>query len=159
MVGRDIIEKGKRGEMLFTEWLDKAKLAYVSILQDEKSLATLFQGEVKRPDFIVLLDSIGVIAVDVKNCKKSNGFTQNVDKQKRTLKFDCLFRMPVWYAFFDEDDENGPWYWVNAMKVFEVGEIRHNGIDDEDFYFIEEKHFVQITRPEDLAKLFLPMDP
>lgn len=59
-------DKGPEGEKRFREWLAQNKLGFVPICQQKETFATLFFGAVKRPDFLVLIDSIGIIAVDTK---------------------------------------------------------------------------------------------
>jgi len=55
-------DKGPEGEKRFREWLAQNKLGFVPICQQKETFATLFFGAVKRPDFLVLIDSIGIIA-------------------------------------------------------------------------------------------------
>lgn len=66
----------------------------------------------------ILLGS-GLIAIDAKNQKFYEDrqiYTLNYDKElRRALMFESLFRIPLWYAYYDES-ENW-WYWINALKT------------------------------------------
>jgi len=89
-------DKGPEGEKRFREWLAQNKLGFVPICQQKETFATLFFGAVKRPDFLVLIDSIGIIAVDTKYKKPTeNGFTLSVAKGIReAITFESVFRIP-----------------------------------------------------------------
>jgi len=54
-------------EKKFQEWLDEKKYPYIFIDQSKDTFPTLFRNiETKRPDFLLVLQQIGMIAVDVK---------------------------------------------------------------------------------------------
>ncbi|MDW3191897.1 MAG: hypothetical protein R8G66_06020 [Cytophagales bacterium] len=126
--------------------------------QDKDEFPTLFQNNVaKRPDFLVLIDSIGMIAVDVKNYKlsKDKCYTLKLETEVLpALNFERLFRIPVWYAYYDEKDEN--WYWISALKAIskDLGEKRENQDSGEYFLAIKRKEFVKIGENDDLGKLY-----
>jgi hypothetical protein len=53
--------KGDDGENRFRAWLDACGRSYVHVNQSPEMFAQLFKpGKVKRPDFLVLIDSIGL---------------------------------------------------------------------------------------------------
>ena len=58
---------GKQGEDAMNAWLQLHGFSYVAICQAPDTFAPLFGTAVKRPDFLLLLESIGLIAIDVKN--------------------------------------------------------------------------------------------
>jgi hypothetical protein len=66
-INQEIIDKGIQGEKEFNCWLKDNELSYLYIEQSKSTFSTLFKGNVKRPDFLLLLESIGMLAVDVKN--------------------------------------------------------------------------------------------
>jgi hypothetical protein len=118
-------EKGELGESLFQDWLDEEGFGYFHISQDPGGFARLFRDCIKRPDFLVLIDSIGLIAVDVKNRSKlpRGDFSLDYDKELRSvLAFERIVRIPVWYAYLDPD-EDGSWLWISALKAVEKGTI------------------------------------
>ena len=156
MNDKDLVEKGKIGEVALGRWLDQQGLAYLYIDQSETTFARLFLRHVKRPDFLMLFEGVGLLAVDAKNCSlyKDQHFSLKIDAEiKRTIAFERLFRLPVWYAYMSPSEE-GLWYWINALKVLEVGENKVNGETGEPFFSIDIRHFLEIRTNEDLGKLY-----
>ncbi|PPT64308.1 hypothetical protein [Xanthomonas arboricola] len=153
-----IKEKGDIGETDLCKWLGDSGLSYVAVCQARESFAPLFTGEIKRPDFMVLLDSIGLIAVDAKNfdLKEWDGspcFTLSLQKELlKAVAFERMFRIPLWYAYRGEDNDNVSWYWISALKAVEVG-IKRDGRHG-DFLTISLEHFAHVVNPDDMAKLY-----
>ena len=137
------------------EWLDTAGLGYLYVAQSPERFAGLFGDEVKRPDFLVLIDSLGLIAVDVKNYTAKNGeYTLKFEKEvKKVIAFERIFRIPVWYAYLSKA-ENQTWHWISALKAVEVGEMRSRRDTGEKFLSIKMKEFVEIRGNADLGKLY-----
>jgi hypothetical protein len=152
-----LAEKGLVGEQALNDWLRKAGLSYLYVNQAPETFANLFHGNLKRPDFLVLLESIGLIAVDAKNRKCDNGeYTLQLESElRRVLTFERLFRIPVWYAYLGEQDHgSSTWYWISALKALEVGVVRRRRDSGEEFIVIKQKDFERIERNEDLGKLY-----
>lgn len=152
-------KKGEEGECSFKEWLDEHRLSYLYINQDREYFASFFKDNVKRPDFLVLIDSIGIIAIDVKNYTLLNNGCYRLDYEeevRKVLSFERLFRIPVWYAYLSKDDGEHVWYWISALKAVEVGHIRNIKKDkaDKEVLFIEINEFVKIQLNDDLGKLY-----
>lgn len=167
----DIEHKGKVGETAMNAWLKSNGLSYVFIDQSVDTFASLFKGNLKRPDFLILLESIGLIAVDVKNYAKFDdmgnpAFTLRLaDEVRLVLAFERLFRIPVWYAYYTkpkDDEEKIVWYWISALKALEVGTVRAKDVEDkitgektkEEFLVIRHAHCQVIEANEDLGKLY-----
>lgn len=153
---KDILDKGKEGENALRDWFLNESLSHVSICQAPETFAPLFKNNVKRPDFILLMDSIGLIAVDAKNYTLSGGvYTLPFESElKQAITFERLFRMPVWYAYFDETDGVNSWYWISALKALEAGKVRTNGKDGSKFLAIKREFFEHIIKGKDLSKLY-----
>lgn len=153
-----IKEKGKIGEARLNAWLKSIGISYVYLDQSQDTFPDLFKGNVKRPDFLVLLESIGLIAVDAKNytLTAAGEYTLPLETElKRVLAFERLFRIPVWYAYMGKDSETtSVWYWISALKALEVGHVRKNRKKDEDYLAIKLEHFERIEKNEDLGKLY-----
>ncbi|TAA09846.1 hypothetical protein EA658_04145 [Pseudoxanthomonas winnipegensis] len=153
-----IKEKGDVGESDLNAWLGQSGLSYVAICQARENFAPLFTGEIKRPDFMVLLDSIGLIAVDAKNFEVTEWdgascFTLSVETELlRAVAFERMFRIPLWYAYRCEESEQLAWYWISALKAVEVGTRRVGRHGD--FLTIELKHFARVVVPDDMARLY-----
>jgi Holliday junction resolvase len=152
-----IEDKGAEGERELNHWLRANGLAYVYIAQSPDTFAGLFPGKVKRPDFLVLLDSVGLIAVDAKNkAPFDGGFTLKMEAEvRRVLTFERVFRMPVWYAYLGRDEAGKiVWYWISALRAVEVGKRRVNRESSEEFLAIQLKYFAEVRTNEDLGKLY-----
>ena len=61
-----IVVVSNNSEQRFKEWLENKGYAYLYIDQSLDCFSSLFKGVTKRPDFLVVINSIGIIAVDVK---------------------------------------------------------------------------------------------
>lgn len=151
-----IREKGEAGEVALNEWLKANRLSYLYVDQSSDSFSTLFNGAVKRPDFLVLLESIGLIAVDAKNYTLSRDeYTLKYEGEvKQVLAFERLFRIPVWYAYLGKDSEGPCWYWISALRALEVGELRTRSEDSVQFLAIKLSEFCKVRSNSDLGGLY-----
>lgn len=152
----NIKEKGLEGELALNEWLNKNGLSYLYIDQSINSFSSLFSNNLKRPDFLVLLESIGMIAVDVKNYQMSRGvYTLSMEAEfQKALTFERVFRLPLWYAYRGDIEGQEVWYWISALKAIEVGELRTNSKTGDKFIAMRIEHFEIISTNQDLAKLY-----
>jgi len=150
------IDKGRQGETDFNNWLHNNGLSYLYVDQSIETFSTLFKGNVKRPDFLLLLESVGMIAIDVKNHKQyKNTYSLNMESEfLRSLSFERLFRLPLWYAYKSENNGSVVWLWISALKALEVGVISINRKNQEKFLRIDIKHFEEISTNEDIGKLY-----
>lgn len=151
-----IIQQGAAGEAALNKWLQNQQLSYVAVCQAKETFSPLFSGDVKRPDFLILFESIGLIAVDAKNYTYSGGvYTLSIETElKRSLTFERLFRIPLWYAYYDETNGQEGWYWISALKAAEVGEVRTRNGTNQSFLAIKREEFEYMTEAKDLAKLY-----
>jgi hypothetical protein len=149
-------EKGRIGEVMLGKWFDAERLGFVSICQSKESFSSLFAGAVKRPDFFLLLEGIGLLAIDAKNKKLAGDrFTLNLKRELRSaIAFERLFRMPLWYAFRDCDIPDSPWYWISALKAVEVGLKNERKDNGEEFLAIRLCAFEKVESARDLSKLY-----
>lgn len=152
----EIDKKRERGELAFKDWLDENGLAYVYINQDPLYFAKLFKNTIKRPDFLVLIESVGILAVDVKNRsfysdKNGKKFSIDMEEEVKGVNFERVFRMPFWYAYFDE--ENVEWYWISALKAFVIGKEKED-TDGKPFLAMDIDDFVKIDKNNDLGKIY-----
>jgi len=156
----DIGVLGREGEAKLKAWLDASGFSFIYIRQDQDNFATLFRDEVKRPDFLVLINSIGFIAVDAKYYTPGNrghqpAFGLKVATELRlSLGFERLFRIPVWYAFRSRTEVEDVWYWISALKADAVGESATNNRTQEQLAWVRTSHCVRVATREDFAKLF-----
>lgn len=149
-------EKGRSGEEDLNAWFQANGLAYLYVRQNPETFAPLFKDFLKRPDFLVLLDSIGLIAVDAKNHSLWNGdhYTLSMESElRRVITFERLFRIPVWYAYRHEEEGKVVWFWISALKAVEVGTICESDKTG-DFLKIKLEDFEKIETNADLGKLY-----
>ena len=154
MVSPELLARSKDAEQAFEAWLRHEHFSYLAICQDEERFAPLFSGNLKRPDFLVLLESIGMIAVDVKSCTltRQEYTLPFEDEFRRAITFERLFRLPVWYAYWNLG--LGFAHWISALKAIEVGVRRTNAKDKKGFIAINLCHFEMIRSNSDIGKLY-----
>lgn len=148
----NIVEKGVEGEKNFKDWLNDHGFSFVHINQSKETISSLFSKKVKRPDFLVLIECIGLIAVDVKNKNMSGGvFTlDHRPEVKDVLAFERIFRLPVWYVY--QGKNKNAWYWISALKVLEVADIR--GENENSFLSIKKEEFIKVKTADDFSKIY-----
>ncbi len=153
-VSKDLATRGKQAEVSFENWLNREGFSYLPVCQEMQSFAPLFKGNLKRPDFLVLLESIGMIAVDVKSYTLTRDeYTLPYEAEfRRAMTFERMFRMPVWYAYWNM--EGGFAHWLSALKAAEVGELRENKRDGKAFFSISLSHFHAIKTSADFGQLY-----
>lgn len=97
--------QGAKAEERFRNWLDRCHLPHIYIEQSPFTFPEHLKGEIKRPDFLVGIPSIGTIAVDVK-AKRIYQDAILIDAvEHRTLAaFEVYFNMSVWFACFPPDE-------------------------------------------------------
>ena len=147
-----IVQICKNAEQDFLNWLDENKFSYLYINQDIESFSKLFTNQVKSPNFLLLIDSIGLVAVNIMNYTtfKDKHFSLNYESEfKNTLTFEKLFKLPVWYVYKNNDQ----WLWISALKAIEVGEMKINSGTNEQFLSLNIDHFKIIKSNSDIGKL------
>lgn len=151
-----IEDLGKEGEHALNLWLRREGFSYLYIDQKVDYFAPLFRGNLKRPDFLVLLESIGLIAVDAKNYTSKNGtLTLKLEKEvRRVMTFERIFRLPVWYAYLGKENDKEVWFWISALKAIEVGKVLLNAATKEEFLSIPIRYFEKIEKNADMGKLY-----
>ena len=151
-----IAERGLAGENALNLWFQQQGLPYVSICQNPATFSTLFPENVKRPDFLLLIPALGTIAIDAKNYTLSRGvFTLEYEAElRRSVAFERLFRIPVWYAYMDHSNGGQCWYWISALRAVEVGEVRFNSARGVQFLAIPVEEFARVCVANDLAQLY-----
>jgi len=95
------IEQGEGGERALQDWLDRSRLAYLFLDQTPLTMPAAHRADIKRPDFLVAVESLGTVAVDAK-AKAFIGrhFVLDASERRRLDGFESAFGIPVWYACF-----------------------------------------------------------
>jgi hypothetical protein len=97
--------QGKAAEDRFRCWLDRSCLPHIYVEQSPFTIPEPLRGEIKRPDFLVGIPSIGTIAVDVK-AKRVYRDALIIDayEHRTLLNFETFFNTSVWFACFPPDE-------------------------------------------------------
>lgn len=97
--------QGQAAENRFRAWLDRCTLPHIYVEQSPLTLPAALKGEIKRPDFLVGIPSIGTVAVDVK-AKRVYADTLFIDayEHRTLLNFETFFNIAVWFACFPPDE-------------------------------------------------------
>lgn len=95
---------GAAAEDRFRAWLDRCHLPHIYVEQSPMTIPEHLKGEIKRPDFLVGIPTIGTLAVDVK-AKRIYQDAILIDAyEHRTLSaFETFFNITVWFACFPPD--------------------------------------------------------
>ena len=93
--------QGEAAEGRFRAWLDRCCLPHLYIEQSPFTIPQPLRGEIKRPDFLVGIPTIGTIAVDVK-AKRVYREALIIDayEHRTLLNFETFFNISVWFACF-----------------------------------------------------------
>lgn len=99
--------QGDAAESQFMAWLDRCGLPYMYVEQSPLTVPEGFRGEIKRPDFLVGIPTVGMLAYDVK-AKTIYNDTIIIDAyEHRTFRnFETCFNITVWYACFPPAEPN-----------------------------------------------------
>lgn len=111
-----------KAEEQFKKWLDDRDYSYFFLDQTPETFARFFKGVTKRPDFIVVIKQVGLIAVDIKDKdphEKGDYILDESDEIERYLQFERLTRIPVWFVFSSAKDQYNNWKWIPLSKVLE----------------------------------------
>jgi len=153
--------KGNETELKFKEWLDKHNIFYLYIQQDTKTFPIAFKKYfgAKRPDFILMLPSLGFIFIDVKHKKLNEKYKTFPIDSLETKKYSSLqrkFNASIWYVLSNEDYDYKTWFWIPVSKVLEEGKIPKfvSSRSKQDFFAIPVKEFIQISINDSLDRLF-----
>lgn len=144
------------GKEALIGWLKPVGMCYPCANQPSETFDNRFKEDSKLPDFLVLIKSLGMIAVYAKNRPLFEGeYLFETDSELQdAIKFERVFQIPVWYAYLGEQAGHPQaWYWIKADKVAEAGRAT-SGPKGKDVKFlgVKRKHFKEIEQSEDLGK-------
>jgi hypothetical protein len=94
-------EQGDAAEARFRAWLDRCVLPHMYVEQSPLTVPKGLRGEIKRPDFLVGLPTIGTLAFDVKAKSIYDEHILIDAYEHRTFRnFETFFNISVWYVCF-----------------------------------------------------------
>ena len=109
-------------ELSFKRWLDSKNYPYLCIDNSIDTMPEFFRGITKRPDFLLVIKHLGIIAIDVKEGEPYRGQDFVLDEKEEVIKylqFERIMRLPVWFVFGSQNYQYSTWYWIPLSKVLE----------------------------------------
>jgi hypothetical protein len=101
----ELKQRGAVAEKQFRDWLDRCALPHMYVEQSPLTVPKGLKGEIKRPDFLVGIPSVGTIAFDVKaKSVYDNHIIINEYEHRTFQNFENFFNITVWYACFPPDE-------------------------------------------------------
>ncbi|MDD5758932.1 MAG: hypothetical protein PHI06_07595 [Desulfobulbaceae bacterium] len=151
----DRVAKGNEAEGYMNLWLQENGIGFFGINQSPESFANFFVDRIKRPDYFVLLQSIGILAVDTKNCELYQGsFPLGINEINKAMAFERDTRIAFWFAYLHRSENRDCWYWISALSARSVGTVKTNGKTGDDFMSIGLQHFIPIRTRHDFGLLY-----
>lgn len=93
--------QGQAAEDRFRSWLDRCCLPHIYVEQSPFTIPKPLRGDIKRPDFLIGIPSIGTIAVDVKAKRiYQDALIIEAYEHRTLLNFETFFNISVWFACF-----------------------------------------------------------
>lgn len=90
------------------------------------TLPVSLKGEIKRPDFLVGIPSIGTVAVDVKAKRVyANALIIDAYEHRTLLNFEMFFNISVWFACFPPDEAHACHLILNrSLAGLPIGRVK-----------------------------------
>ncbi|WP_439926190.1 hypothetical protein [Nitrobacter sp. JJSN] len=117
--------KGRAAELAFRQWLDAAVLPHLYVEQSPLTVPVPLRGKIKRPDYIVGIPGVGLVAFDVKaKTVYPEGLIFDLDEIQKMRTFARLFHLTVYFACLNTESGDKPGYWVRLDQLDEVPAVR-----------------------------------
>ena len=98
---KERVAQGQQAESRFRDWLDRCVLPHMYVEQSPLTVPKGLKGEIKRPDFLVGIPTIGTLAFDVKaKSIYDDRIFIDADEHRTFQNFETFFNMTVWYVCF-----------------------------------------------------------
>ena len=98
---KERVAQGQQAESRFRDWLDRCVLPHMYVEQSPLTVPKGLRGEIKRPDFLVGIPTIGTLAFDVKaKSIYDDRIFIDADEHRTFQNFETFFNMTVWYVCF-----------------------------------------------------------
>lgn len=123
-----LVRRGAKAERLFAQWLDASVLPHLYVEQSPMTVPAPLRGEIKRPDYLVGIPGVGMVAFDVKSktVYERDGIIFDLAEVQKLRTFSRLFHVTVYFACLDpEGGLDG--FWVTLGQLDAVPAIRRNG--------------------------------
>lgn len=121
--------KGAAAERAFAAWLDDSVLPHLYVEQSPLTMPAPLRGAIKRPDYLVGIPGVGLVAFDVKakTIYDREGLIFDVAEVQKLRNFARSFHLTLYFACLDPS--GGPQgYWVRLDQLDSVPAVRRNGV-------------------------------
>lgn len=119
--------RGQAAEDLFRAWLDASQAAHVYLDQTPITVPEPLRGRIKRPDYLVGIPGVGLVAFDVKSKTiYPEGIIFDLDEIQKLRTFARLFHLTVYFACVTGDGMHA--YWVRLDQLDEVPALRRGKV-------------------------------
>ena len=109
--------KGAAAESAFRAWLDASVLPHIYVDQSPMSVPTPLRGHIKRPDYIVGIPHVGMVAFDVKaKTLYPEGLVFDLDEIRNLRAFARSFRVTIYFACLNPEGGHLA-YWVRLDQL------------------------------------------
>lgn len=120
--------KGAAAERAFQAWLDGSVLPHMYVEQSRLTVPMPLRGRIKRPDYLVGIPGVGLVAFDVKaKTIYNDGLIFDLDEVRKLRTFAQLFHLTVYFACLDPDGGRSA-YWVRLDQLDVARAVRRNGL-------------------------------
>jgi Holliday junction resolvase len=120
--------KGDAAERAFAEWLDASVLPHLYVEQSPLTVPAPLRGQIKRPDYLVGIPGVGLVAFDVKakTVYERDGLIFDLEEVQKLRNFARLFHLTVYFACIDpQGGLDG--YWVRLDQLDAAPAVRRAG--------------------------------
>jgi hypothetical protein len=120
--------KGEAAEHAFAHWLDASVLPHLYVEQSPLTVPAPLRGQIKRPDYLVGIPGVGLVAFDVKakTVYEREGLIFDLDEVRKLRAFARLFHLTVYFACLDP--QGGPdGFWVRLDQLDAIPAVRRAG--------------------------------
>jgi hypothetical protein len=121
--------KGEAAELAFRQWLDAAVLPHIYVEQSPLTVPMPLRGQIKRPDYIVGIPGVGMVAFDVKaKTIYPEGLIFDLDEVRKLRTFARLFHCTVYFACLSPEGGEHPGYWIRLDQLDDVPAVRRGKV-------------------------------
>jgi len=119
--------KGHAAEHTFRRWLDASVLPHLYVEQSPLTVPAPLRGQIKRPDYLVGIPGVGLVAFDVKaKTLYPEGLIFDLEEVRKMRVFARLFHLTVYFACLDPAG-GSEGCWVRLDQLDSVPAVRRNG--------------------------------
>lgn len=122
--------RGAKAERAFQAWLDSSVLPHMYVEQSRLTVPAPLRGKIKRPDYLVGIPGVGLVAFDVKAKTIYRGnLLFDLPEVQKLRTFARLFHLTVYFACLDPlGSPDGLWVRLDQLDGREVTQRRYGPV-------------------------------